>query len=501
MASQVALDSRPHLLALAYLLLARSASVTDRSGTLPPRSWCTGPIATGKPGSWCCQYAQQQSPAAMPRFFEAGLYLQTTQELAGQLAAHYHPHAKDAIENLTIPEVLTAAELAICDLRRFVDRNVPGSHLMTIRWLSRAPQVTSIWNRLRPFYYAVSVIWHPWHVLSRAAADETVVSPVMEEIKKEALTSIYRAFVLQLGKYLIELNSHRLIVGPDRWRTLMGRESHDATTAPASESAADRASLQIVVVGQVKAGKSSLVNALLGDRQAGVDALPLTATITKYTLRSDQTATPLVVLDTVGYARQGLKADRVEETMRAVCNSAMTLLVMHAHDPAREPDCQFLDSMEKWFAAHPHRRRPPILVVVTHIDALSPRLEWSPPYDGWVRPHPPRLKEQNIRAAIESIQGLLNDRVQGVVPACTDKDHEHIYGVTEWVVPALFNLLPEATAKQLVDALYDQSDRRRVTRLMSQLWNAASLLAKYHFCGPESLFPQPDPHPEHDQTD
>ncbi len=162
-------------------------------------------------------YADQASATAANRFFEAALYAETTQSLAHQLAAHYHPHAKDAIENLTIPEILTAAELAVSDVRRFVEQNIPGSHLMTIRWLAKAPQVTSFWSRVRPFYYAASVFWHPWNVLSRAAANETVVSPVMDELKQEGMAGLYRAFVLQLGKYLIELNSHRLKV---RARTL-----------------------------------------------------------------------------------------------------------------------------------------------------------------------------------------------------------------------------------------------------------------------------------------
>ncbi len=157
---------------------------------------------------------------------------------------------------------------------------------------------------------------------------------------------------------------------------------------------------------------------------------------------TEGTPAPLILLDTVGYAHEGLKADRVEETMRAVCASAMALLVMNACDPARQPDCQFLQTMEIWFTAHPERRRPPVLVVLTHIDRLSPTLEWSPPYDGWVQPRPRRPKEKNIRAAVEAIQELMQHRVDGIVPACTDMDHGRVYGVTEWIVPALSESTP-----------------------------------------------------------
>ena len=324
----------------------------------------------------------------------------------------------------------------------------------------------------------------------------------MDELKKEGLAGIFRAFVLQLGKYLIELNSHRLKVGPERWRALMDAGSDSPApfaTAAEPDSAAPRhapATLQIALVGQVKSGKSSLVNALIGQQQAAVDILPLTACINQYTLHPGGTNAQLTLLDTVGYAHEGLKADRVEETMRVVCDSAMSMLVMNACEPAREPDCAFLRTMETWFAEHPERRRPPVLAVLTHIDRLSPSLEWSPPYDGWMRPKPRRAKEKTIREAVLVTQELLGSRIAGIVPACTRADETHPYGIDEWVVPALIHLLPQAKAKHLVDVLYDERDRHRLTKLMSQLWNAASMLVKYQFCGIDALLLQPKASPE-----
>jgi hypothetical protein len=34
---------------------------------------------------------------------------------------------------------------------------------------------------------------------------------------------------------------------------------------------------------------------------------------------------------------------------------------------------------------------------------------------------------------------------------------------------------------------------------MTQLWHAASLLAKYRFCGPETLLPEPNQPPDSTQ--
>ncbi len=136
-------------------------------------------------------YADQLSTATTDQFFNADLYLETAQELSHQLAVHYHPEAKDAFESLTIPEILTATELAVSDIRRFVEQQIPGSHLLTVRWLKRAPQITTAWSQAKPLYYAATVFWHPWTVLSRAAAEGTVVNPVIDELKKEGLAGIF----------------------------------------------------------------------------------------------------------------------------------------------------------------------------------------------------------------------------------------------------------------------------------------------------------------------
>ena len=225
-------------------------------------------------------YADRQGDISQQQFFSTGLYRDTVTQLATGLAEHYHGATRDAVDALTIPEILTAVELAVSDVRQFIEDTLPGSHLLTVGWLRRAPQVSTAWRRIRPVYYAASLMWRPWSTLPRLAASGVVVNPVIEELKQESLTGIYRAFVLQLGKYLIELNSGRLRVGPTRWRALMeqsrgqfslSQRTVQQTARPTPDVAEPaRAPLQIVVAGQVKAGKSSLINGLLGDRKSVV---------------------------------------------------------------------------------------------------------------------------------------------------------------------------------------------------------------------------------------
>src|SRR5206468_9476538 len=63
-------------------------------------------------------------------------------------------------------------------------------------------------------------------------------------------------------------------------------------------------SIEIAVLGAVKAGKSSLVNALLGKQAATVDTLPVAHVGVRYnlTLTGGQ---PVSLLDTAGYGQDG----------------------------------------------------------------------------------------------------------------------------------------------------------------------------------------------------
>src|SRR6185295_9282490 len=126
-----------------------------------------------------------------------------------------------------------------------------------------------------------------------------------------------------------------------------------------------------IVIGQVKAGKSSLINALLGEQRAATDVLPLTDEVTKYDLKSPGVPKHLVLLDTTGYGRAGAEKDNVEETAQAVQGSDLVLVVTHARNPGRKADVDFYTRLREWVRARPQLKFPPVLVVVTHVDLLS----------------------------------------------------------------------------------------------------------------------------------
>jgi predicted GTPase len=220
----------------------------------------------------------------------------------------------------------------------------------------------------------------------------------------------------------------------------------------------------ITLTGQVKAGKSGLINALLGERRAQTDVLPATNEIARYELQPEGIPTRLVLQDTVGYGHTGPRADQLKATTEAAQQSDLLLLVLHARNPARQADLELLQGLRAWFASRPDLRMPPVLAVLTHIDLLSPSLEWAPPYN-WQKPQ--RTKEQQIEQAVAAVREQLGEYLAGVVPACTAEGK--VYGIDEWVLPAITTQLDEMHAVALLRCLRAEIDTGKVRKVFHQL--------------------------------
>jgi predicted GTPase len=416
-------------------------------------------------------------------------YVTTAQHMAQELASFYHPHARDPIGNLTIPEILAVVELASHDMAEIVDRYLPGGHLLTINDWRRARVATEWYQSANKFYWLVSALFEPIGTTIRYAASSVGLSTPFQMLQQNLLLWFYTAYVHRLGNYLIELHSGRLRIGATRYRQLLDKlpPSTDGAKpeggpvalkleqlAPKKDDAVDQIrQLTVTVVGQVKAGKSSLINALLGAQLARTDVLPATAGIQRYDLQTPGIPTRFVLLDTVGYGHAGPREDQLRATREAAQQSDLLFLVLHALTPARQADLELLKDLKAWFAAHPDLKKPPLFVVLTHIDLLSPSLEWSPPYN-WQQPRRP--KEQNIRQAVGAVYEQLGSYVAAIVPVCTAPGK--VYGVDEWLLPAIAQKLDEVHGVALLRCIRAEADAGKMQKLFYQLLETGKEAAK-----------------------
>src|SRR5262249_53298737 len=198
------------------------------------------------------------------------------------------------------------------------------------------------YERARNLYWLTAALFSPVETAAKYVTAQLGMSRPWDLLQQDLTGWFYTAFVHRLGTYLIELNSGRLRVGARRYRALLDAElkrQREAPTpprgadgaAPASAASTDRdvgaRRVTLTILGQVKAGKSSLINALLGEERAHTDVLPATSDVTRYELYPEKAGTQLVLLDTVGYAHSGPRADQLRVTEDCARQSDLLILV------------------------------------------------------------------------------------------------------------------------------------------------------------------------------
>lgn len=388
-------------------------------------------------------------------------YLDTAREMSRELAHYYHPRSSDPVGSLTIPEILAVIELAAHDLAEMVERYVPAGHVLTIDHLRKARKAADWYQKGSNVYWLAAAAAAPLETGARYFASRLGITRPWQQIQQNLLVWFYTAFVQRLGHYLIEVYSGRLRVGASRYRELVhGTAGQDGTQKLAQQ-------VTVTLVGQTKVGKSSLINALLGEQRAKTDVIPCTEAVTRYELNLEDVPTRLVLLDTAGYGHEGPKQGGLAVTLDAARRSDLLVLVLHARNPARQADLQLLEGVTQWFKAHPDLKAPPVLGVLTHIDLLSPVMEWAPPYT-WEEPRRP--KEQQIAEAVAAVKEQLGPYLCYIAPVCTAEGK--IYGVEEWCLPALVSVLDEAQGVALVRTLKTEARAGQIGKVFSQLLEA-----------------------------
>jgi predicted GTPase len=339
-------------------------------------------------------------------------------------------------------------------------------------------------------YWAISAVFNPLETATRYLASKVGLGEPMKILQQNLYLWFYTAFIHRLGSYLIDLNSGRLRVGADRYRQLREQMMREAarqespaekmaagpfpTSNGATGHASDRVKqIQVTILGQAKAGKSSLINALLGEQRAKTGVVPTTDGISRYELQTPGIPTRLILLDTVGYASSGPKIDQIKATAEAAKDSDLIFVVLHSRNPGRQADLEMLDGLRKWFESRPEIKAPPIIAVLTHADLLSPSLEWSPPYD-WI--NGTRAKESSMRGAAAATREQLGDRVVSLVPVCTAAGKE--WNIETGLIPAVANWLDEIRGVAFLRAIKAEADEGKIVRVFEQAMATGKVVAE-----------------------
>lgn len=407
-------------------------------------------------------------------------------ELALKIARIYKPGATEPFGHLTIPEIVTCTELVSQDMAILVEKYLPLSHVFTVDdWLRArkfVDKATEWYPRLRTVYWLGSAIFAPFRTAVQAAVTHAGMVPMYQQIQKNVINWLVTVYVHKFGRYLIELNSGRLRVGTKRYRELLDQHlipptepdgssipmlpALDGEATPVPPRTPDEpVTVTVAIVGPVKAGKSSLVNALLGEQKAATDVVPLTPGATKYLL--DEPGRPrLTLMDTAGYGNEGPTDADLDAALNAARDADVLILAAPARSAARASEVRFLTQLRDRFDAMPQLRIPTIVVSLSQIDKLTPAVEWAPPYD-WK--DGTRTKEQSVREALAAAKEHFGSVAQAIVPVCTAPGKE--YGVRDDLLGTLAGVLGSARGVGLLRAFHAEAVADRTKRAVGQFLN------------------------------
>jgi uncharacterized protein len=378
------------------------------------------------------------------------------------VASHFHPHKSQPLLEMTLPHTLTIIERAARELRDEVVNNIPFSHRLTLGNVARANTLRTLLKRHESWFRAARAIFAPQ---SAAVAElrRAVGSQLLDHGSERVQTWLLREYIRKLGYHAIDLygglarlEDETRLDAPDTRLVEHGSDQND-----------EHEPLRILLLGRANAGKSSLINALFGEVTAAVDLLPDTTTdIVGYRLERDDEIQGLI-FDTPGFDGALFGSRVLEKTAN---DADLILWVTAAHRPDRDEERQRLDQLRTTLA-HPKRRSPPLLVVMTHIDRLRPVREWEPPY---VLNPPTATKAGQIVAALAAVASDLDVDVSRVVPVCLADGK--IYNVDDALTAAMLRQHDEANRVRLLRCLRARKREENWDLLWRQLGNAGRIL-------------------------
>jgi predicted GTPase len=382
-------------------------------------------------------------------FTDQGAILKLSNEVLSTVARQFHADSKNPIMEFPLPYLLKLIVLVCEDIQHEVFDKIPGSHAVSVGDLLRYKQW---YDTLATMKQTVDVgkVFFNWSGAAFSKVRSSLLGKGLNLVTDELRHRLVNAYIRKLGYYAIQLYSGQL--------TLDAITPTDILThyAQQDKEQAERVAqsvepLRILILGQVGAGKSSLINALFGEIKSAEGLLPTTPEITPYVLERDGLQ-QAIVLDSPGYG--GLTHDKVPDALKQEWAKVdVILMVCNAAQAARQADAQQLDAIRRYFQEEcQNQALPVILAVATQIDRLRPLQEWQPPYN---IQHPKRPKEHRIRQACAAIAQDLSLPLDHIVPVCMAPE-QHAYNIEESLIPLVHEQLNDAQRVRYLRCLRHQ---------------------------------------------
>lgn len=278
----------------------------------------------------------------------------------------------------SVPELLKVTEEVSRRYRKVLIEHVPGVEHLPCSWIYQGYEQQ---ERIGAGYQWLRRAWDVYR-----AVRVTTPAGLLSELRGQLMANVFDKVSDQLSYKLKQaLLQDVVAVAIDLYGGHLRLDDealplHAAERADANAAALELEPLRVCLIGQVSAGKSSIINALRQDldKVAETNLLPTTDQATVYEFIVDG----LQVLNLVDLP--GLDGDdkRTQALLEQATQAHIVLWVLRADQPAKELDKQFKARFEAFYAdkKHAKQRKPALVYVLNQVDKLKPVAEWQPPY-------------------------------------------------------------------------------------------------------------------------
>ncbi|MGR5062150.1 GTPase family protein [Photobacterium sp. DNB22_13_2] len=307
--------------------------------------------------------------------------------LSMEVASQYYPERDTQALSFTAPEFLLMLEKVSHRYRHFLLTHIPFAETLKLSYFQQGYQHKEKLGAAKKFYdvYRVFRAMTPAGLVAEARGQ--LLGRLFDEVSEEVQHSLKKVLLQEVLSVAINLYS--------------GRYKADGGELDNSETDSDHFAdvlepLRVAIIGQVSAGKSSLVNTFVGNMVAEVSAIPSTENIVIHRCYVDGIDI-IHLVDLPGI-------DGQEKTNKLLVNqmaqSDIVLWVLKANQPARKSDVILRQQFDEYYqqANNRSRKKPQVIMVLNQVDRLSPALEWQPPYD---LSAPQSAKANTIKAALD----------------------------------------------------------------------------------------------------
>jgi uncharacterized protein len=374
-------------------------------------------------------------------------------ELASHVAREYAPNATAHDLAFTAPEFLLMVEEVSHRYRHFLKENIPFSEKIKLTTIKQGYAHKDKMDTAKKAYDVYRIFRAVTPAGWIAEARSQIVGRLFDEVSADVQHRLKKTLLQEVVSVAIDLYSGRF-------------KARDTELAGSDVVTKDRARveptiepLRVAVIGQVSAGKSSVVNAVVGSMVAEVSAIPSTDSIHVHKCEVD--GVDLIHLVDLPGIDGNAKTEAL--IVDQIANSDLILWVLKANQSARTLDTQLKAVIDHFYTQPKNRSRkkPQILALVNQVDRLQPVQDWQPPYN---IEQPTTAKAKMIKAAVEYNQELLSP--DHIIPVCVSEDK------------AAFNLDEIGVLLQFAyeDGVNTQLNRRRIEGDKTDYLNQAKRL-------------------------